>query len=61
MSRYIDQETAKGPFRSSSQAATSYYQCNHTKGRGNPVKCFAQGHNRICRPIFTLSIFNAKR
>jgi len=25
------------------------------KGRGNPVKCLAEGHNkRTCRPIFTL-------
>jgi len=27
--RGLDQETAKGPFRSSSQAATCYYQTNH--------------------------------
>jgi len=26
LSRYLDQETAKWPFRSSSQAATCYYQ-----------------------------------
>jgi len=32
------------------------------KGRGNPVKYLAQGHNkRTCRPIFTLSLFNAER
>jgi len=28
------------------------------KGRGNPIKCLAQGHNgRNYRPIFTLSLF----
>jgi len=28
------------------------------KGRGNPVKCLAQGHNkRTCQPISTLSLF----
>jgi len=29
--RYLDQETAKRPFRFSSQAATCYYQSNHSK------------------------------
>jgi len=32
------------------------------KGKGNLVKCLAQGHNkRTYRPILTLSPFNAKR
>jgi len=31
LSRYLDQETAKGSFRSSSQAATCYFQSNHSK------------------------------
>jgi len=30
LSRYLDQETAKWPFQSSSQAATCYYQSNHS-------------------------------
>jgi len=31
-------------------------------GRGNRVKCLAQGHKkRTCRPIFTLSLFYAER
>jgi len=52
--KYFGQETAKDPFRSSSKAATCYYQLNHSKGRGNPVQCLAQGHNKgTCRPIFT--------
>jgi len=29
--KYLDQETVKGLFRSSSQAATCYYQSNHSK------------------------------
>jgi len=28
---YLDEETAKGPFRSSIQAATCYYHSNHSK------------------------------
>jgi len=31
LSSYLDQETTKWPFRSSSQAATCYYQTNHSK------------------------------
>jgi len=31
LSMYLDQKTAKGPFRSSSQAATCYYQSKHSK------------------------------
>jgi len=31
LSRYLDPETTKGHFRSSSQAATFYYQSNHSK------------------------------
>jgi len=31
LSRYLDQETAKGSFRSWSQATTCYYQSNHSK------------------------------
>jgi len=35
--RYLDQETAKRPFRSSSQAATCYYQSNHSKVESIPL------------------------
>jgi len=31
LSRYLDQGTAKEPFRSSSQAATCYYQSSHSE------------------------------
>jgi len=37
LSRYLDQETAKGPFRSSSQDATCYYQSNHSKVEAIPL------------------------
>jgi len=33
-----------------------------TPGKGNPVKCLAQEHNkRTCRPISTLILLNAER
>jgi len=35
--RYLDQETAKWPLRSSSQAATCYYQSNHSKVEAIPL------------------------
>jgi len=31
LSRYFDHETAKGPFQFLNQAATCYYQSNHSK------------------------------
>jgi len=32
------------------------------KGRGNPVKFLAQGHNKqTCRPVSTLTLLNAER
>jgi len=37
LSRYLDQETAKGPFRSSSQTSTCYYQSNHSKLEAIPL------------------------
>jgi len=43
---YLDQEAVKGPFWSLSLSASCYYQSNHSKGRGNPVKCLAQGRNK---------------
>jgi len=36
--RYLEQETVKGPFRSSSQAVTCYYQSNHSKVEAIPPK-----------------------
>jgi len=52
LSRYLDQETAKCPFWSSSQAATCYYQSNHSNVEAIPLSALAQGHNmRTCRPI----------
>jgi len=37
LSRYLDQETAKGPFRFSSNAAICYYQSNHSKIEAIPL------------------------
>jgi len=37
LSMYRDQETAKESFRSSSQAATCYYQFNHSKVETIPL------------------------
>jgi len=37
------------------QSDTCYYQFNHSKGRGNPIKCLAQGHNKqTCQLISTI-------
>jgi len=57
------QETAKGTFRSSSQAATCYYQSNHSKVQAIPLSTLPKGTTikRTSRPIFTLSIFYAER
>jgi len=56
LSRYLDQETAKGPFRSLSQAATCYYQSNHSKVETIPLSALPKD-----RLIFTLSLFYAER
>jgi len=37
LSRYLDQETAMGHFRSSSQAATCYFKSNHSKVEAIPL------------------------
>jgi len=37
---YLNQETAKWPLRSSSQAATCYYQSNHLKVKAIPLSAF---------------------
>jgi len=56
--RYLDQETVKCPFQSSSQAVTCYYQSNHSKVKPVSFKRLSQGHNkRTCPLIFTLSLF----
>jgi len=48
LSSYLDQETAKGPFQSSIQAAIWNVTTSLTTQRyRNPVKCLAQGHNKF--------------
>jgi len=61
-SRYLDQETAKIPFRLSSQAAIYYYQCNHSKVEAILLNVLPKDttSERTCRPIFTLSLLNAE-
>jgi len=43
LSRYLDQETAKRPFWSSSQAATCYYQSNDSKVEAIPFSALPKG------------------
>jgi len=38
LSRYLDQETVKGPFQSSSQAVTCHYLFNHSKVKASCKK-----------------------
>jgi len=56
-------KTAKGPFRSLSQAAICCYLSNQLKVKAIPLNAFlAQGHNkRTYRIIFTLTLLNAER
>jgi len=39
LSSYLNQETAMGPFRSSSQAVNCYYQSNHSKVEAISLSC----------------------
>jgi len=56
--RQGDREGTFSVFESSSHLLL---QVEPLKGRGNPIKCLAQGHNkRICRPIFILALLNAE-
>jgi len=49
--------TVKGPFWSSSQAATCYYQSNHLKVEVIPFKYHAQGTtSELDSIVFTLSL-----
>jgi len=43
LSRYLDQETAKGPFRSSSQAAICYFQSNNLKVEAITLSALPKG------------------
>jgi len=42
LSRYLDQETAKGPFRFLSQAVTCYFQSNHSKVEAIPLSALTK-------------------
>jgi len=61
MSRYLGQEKAKGPFRSSGQAATCYYQSNHLKVETIPLSPCRRTQQANFRPISTIILLNAER
>jgi len=55
---YLDQDTAKGPFRFLSQAATCYYQLTEAI----PLSSLLKKHNNgTYRPMITLLLFYAER
>jgi len=57
----MDQETAKGPFRSSSQAATCYYQSNHSKEETIPLSALPKAQQANLPAYSKLTLFNAER
>jgi len=62
LSRYLEQETAKGSFRPLGKAATCYYQSNYSKVEAIPLSALPEGQNkRTCEPIITVSLFIAER
>jgi len=59
LSRYLDQEAAKLPFRSSSQAATCYYRSNHSKVKAIPLSALPTNTTKLtCRTIIGLLAYN---
>jgi len=56
---FVDQETAKGPFRLRVKLPPVTTSLT-LKGRGNTIKCFAQGHKQTCRLSSTLTLLNAE-
>jgi len=52
LSEYLDLETVNWPFRSSSQAATCYYQSNHSKVEAIPLSAL---HNDTASELAGLS------
>jgi len=56
LSRYLNQETAKGFFWSSSQAVTCYYQFNHSKVEANPLSALLKDTtSKLPTYIFTVN------
>jgi len=61
LSRYLDQETAKKPFRSSSQAATCYNQSNHSKVEAIPLTALPKDTTSELVGLYSHYIFYAER
>jgi len=53
--------TAKKPFRSSSQAATCYYQPNHSKVEAIPLSTFPQDTTSELAGYLHTTLLNAER
>jgi len=63
LSRNLDQETAKRLFWFTSQTATCYYQSIFSKAEAIRLNTLPKHttSGKLCRPIFTLSLFYAER
>jgi len=61
LSKYLDQETAKRPFRSSSRAATYYYQSNHLKIEAIPLNALPKDTTSELAGLSSHYHFNAER
>jgi len=61
--RHLDQDSAKGPFRSSRQAATCYYQFNHTKVEAIPLCALQKAQQMNFAGLFSILslMLNVKR
>jgi len=59
--RYLDQEAAKWPLRSSSQAAICYYQSNHWKVEAIPLSAFPKDITSEVAGLSAHYPFNAER
>jgi len=60
LSRNLDQETAKGLFRSSSKAATCCYQSNHSKVDIIPLSALSKSTTSELAAYLHTRLFNAE-
>jgi len=61
LSRYLDQETSKLPFRFSGQAATCYYQSNQSKVEAIPLSALPKDTTRFRELLNSEKHFSNKR
>jgi len=61
LSRYLDQEIAKGPFRSSSQAANCDYQSIYTKVEAITLSALPKDRTSELAGVFHTILFYAER